>query len=79
MSWQPAAGSAIATSYHSGSSSTVIPQLVASTVLVTARLARLKAEVVNVLYMLPEKPMRWVDPAAVLAEVGDSFPRYFCL
>ena len=46
------------------------PQLVASTVLVSARLARLKAEMVNVLYMLPEKPMRWIESAATLSEVG---------
>ena len=48
---------------------TCLPQLVASTVLVTARLARLKVELVNVLYMLPEKPMRWVDTAAAAREV----------
>ena len=36
-------------------------QLVASVVPVSARMAKLKSELVNILYMLPEKPMRWVD------------------
>ena len=35
------------------------PQLVASTVVVGAKLARCKAELLNVLYMLPEKAMLW--------------------
>ena len=38
-----------------------IPQLISSTVMVTARMAKLKAELVNILYTLPEKPMRWTD------------------
>jgi hypothetical protein len=40
---------------------TGIPQLVTSVVPVSARFAKLKAELVNILYTLPEKPMRWVD------------------
>ena len=67
--WQPAGASAIASSYqayHSGT--TVTPQMVASTVLVSGRLARLKAEMVNVLYLLPEKPMRWQESATAAAE-----------
>ena len=32
-----------------------------SLVPVSARLAKLKAELVNIIYVLPEKPMRWVD------------------
>ena len=32
-----------------------------SLVPISARLAKLKAELVNIIYVLPEKPMRWVD------------------
>lgn len=51
-----------------------IPQLVASVVLVSARFAKLKAELVNILYTLPEKPMRWVDKdeAPAAAEVAPA-------
>ena len=47
-----------------------------SVVLVSARFAKLKAELVNILYTLPEKPMRWVDkddmPSAPSSSTADT-------
>jgi hypothetical protein len=37
------------------------PQMVSSSVMVSARIAKLKSELMNVFFMLPEKPMRWPD------------------
>ena len=51
--------------YPSTSSLTTVassaPQLVASTELVSGRLVKLKATLINILYMLPEKPMKFID------------------